>query len=69
MLQVSNGPYVHRLTNERLDALLEDLKAGKVPDFVSVTLPQDEEEMDGNRRSDAAELMAYGTPPRSQTMG
>ncbi len=52
MLQVHNGPYVYNLTPEKLDSLLEDLRGGKMPEFVSVTLPQDEDEMGGNRRTD-----------------
>lgn len=68
MLQVTNGPYVHNLTTEKLDALIERLKSGETPPFVSVTLPQDEDEMDGNRRSDAAEVESYQTPPRGRAM-
>jgi NADH-quinone oxidoreductase subunit E len=52
MLQVTNGPYVHNLTREKVDALIGDLKAGKMPPFESVTLPQDEDDLGGNRRSD-----------------
>ncbi|MES3630027.1 MAG: NAD(P)H-dependent oxidoreductase subunit E [Longimonas sp.] len=68
MMQVTNGPYVHNLTEEKVDALLEDLKEGKMPPFVSVTLPQDEDEMGGNRRSDAEATETYQTPPRSETV-
>lgn len=63
MLQVANGPYVYNLTPERIDALLEDLKAGKLPEFVSITLPQDEDEMGGNRRSDVEHVDVYKTQP------
>lgn len=68
MLQVTNGPYVHNLTREKLDALLEDLRAGKTPPFVSVTLPQDEDEMGGNRRTDAGATDTYQTPPHAEAM-
>lgn len=68
MMQVTNGPYVHNLTEEKVDALLEDLKDGKMPPFVSMTLPQDEDEMGGNRRSDAEATETYQTPPRSETV-
>lgn len=68
MLQVTNGPYVHNLTKEKLDALIEELKAGKMPPFVSVTLPQDEDQMGGNRRTDAATTESYQIPPRAEAM-
>ncbi|MCB0718572.1 MAG: NAD(P)H-dependent oxidoreductase subunit E [Bacteroidetes bacterium] len=63
MLQVTNGPYVFNLTEDKLDALVDSLRSGKMPPFTSVTLPQDEEEMGGNRRSDAAAVATYQTPP------
>ena len=68
MLQVTNGPYVHNLTRERCDALLADLRAGKMPAFESVTLPQDEADLGGNRRSDAEAVTTYRTPPVSETL-
>ncbi len=68
MLQVTNGPYVHNLTREKVDVLVEDLKAGKMPGFQSVTLPQDETELGGNRRSDAEAVTEYQTPPVSSTI-
>lgn len=67
MLQISNGTYVHNLTEEKIDQLIEDLRNGKMPEFKSVTLPQDEEELGGNRRSDV-EAEAYQTPPVSKTV-
>lgn len=67
MLQVTNGPYVHNLTKDKVDRLLADLRAGKMPPFVSVTLPQDETEMQGNRRTDAEAIDTYQTPPYSKT--
>lgn len=68
MLQVTNGPYVHNLTTEKLDALIDNLREGTMPPFVSVTLPQDEQEMNGNRRSDAEAEDVYVTPPVSETI-
>lgn len=69
MLQVTNGPYVHNLTPQKVDQLLGDLRAGKMPSFVSVTLPQDAEEMGGNRRSDAEAVETYQAPPVAKTIG
>ena len=68
MLQVTNGPYVHNLTKEKVDALVENLKAGKMPGFESVTLPQDETDLGGNRRSDTEAVTEYQTPPFSQSV-
>ena len=71
MLQVTNGPYVHNLDEAKVDAMLATLRAnpdkldGGLP-FESVTLPQDEDEMNGNRRSDAEAVTAYRTPPVSE---
>lgn len=63
MLQVANGPYVYNLTPERLDTLIDGLKKGELPEFVSVTLPQDEDEMGGNRRTDVSNVEPYKTQP------
>lgn len=68
MLQVTNGPYVHNLTPEKCDRLLESLRGGTLPPFVSVTLPQDEADLGGNRRSDAEATEPYVTPPVSETI-
>ncbi len=68
MLQVTNGPYVHHLTEEKVDALIADLEAGRMPPFVSITLPQDEDEMDGNRRTDAEATEAYRQPPDTYSL-
>ncbi len=68
MLQVTNGPYVHNLTPEKCDRLLADLRAGTLPPFESVTLPQDEADLGGNRRTDAEAVEAYLTPPVSTTI-
>ena len=68
MMQVTNGPYVHNLTEEKVDQLIEDLKDGEMPEFTSVTLPQDEDEMGGNRRTDIDDdqIESYRTPPRAE---
>jgi len=68
VLQVTNGPYVFNLTEERVDALIDALREGRSPDFTSVALPQDEDEMGGNRRSDAPATATYTTPPVSRTI-
>ena len=67
MLQVSNGSYVHNLTRAKVDAMLEALQQGNQLPFVSLTLPQDEDELGGNRRSDAQASESYQTPPVSRT--
>ncbi len=59
LLQVTNGPYVMDLTREKVDALLDALRDDRIPGFTSVTLPQDEDELGGNRRSDAHETQTY----------
>ena len=69
MLQVTNGPYAHNLTREKVDHLIDDLRAGRMPPFVSVTLPQDEADLGGNRRTDADAVEVYQTPPVSETVG
>lgn len=68
MLQVSNGPFVHNLTPEKVDALIDSLREGNMPPFVSVTLPQDEDELGGNRRTDAEAVESYQTPPAANTI-
>ncbi len=68
MLQVTNGPYVHNLTPAKCDQLLADLRAGTLPGFESVTLPQDETDLGGNRRTDADAIEPYQTPPVSATI-
>jgi len=68
MLQVTNGQYVHNLTKDRVDALIDALRAGDAVPFTSVTLPQDEDEMGGNRRSDVEATETYQTPPVSETI-
>ncbi len=68
MMQVSNGPYIHNLTREKLDSLLDSLRDGSMPPFASVTLPQDEDEMQGNRRSDTGAEERSVTPPVSETL-
>jgi len=68
MMQITNGPYVHNLTPEKCDRLVADMREGKMPGFVSVTLPQDEDDMKANRRSDADAEDTYQTPPVSETL-
>ncbi len=70
MLQVTNGPYVFNLTPQKLDALLDSLRAGEIPKFASVTLPQDEDEMGGNRRTDVDPdfVETYETQPVAERM-
>jgi NADH-quinone oxidoreductase subunit E len=68
MLEVTNGVYVHQLTPEKIDDLIESLRAGEVPSFTSMTLPQDEDEMDGNRRTDVENTATYETQPRAEHM-
>lgn len=65
MLQVTNGPYVHNVDKDKADRLIARLREGELPDFTSVTLPQDEDEMGGNRRSDVREEQTetYRTAP------
>ena len=68
MLQVTNGPYLHNLTPAKVDRLIEDLKQGTMPPFVSVTLPQDEADLGGNRRSDAEAVETYQPPPVAESV-
>jgi NADH-quinone oxidoreductase subunit E len=68
MLQVTNGPYVHNLTEAKIDALVEALREGNDLPFESVTLPQDETDLGGNRRTDAEAVETYQTPPVSKTI-
>ncbi len=68
MLQVTNGPYVHNVTPEKADRVLAALRAGEALPFESVTLPQDEDDLGGNRRSDAEATETYVTPPVSATL-
>lgn len=68
MLQVTNGAYVHNLTKDKIDTLVAALRDGKDLPFESVTLPQDEAELGGNRRSDAEAVETYQAPPVSDTV-
>jgi len=67
MLQITNGTYVHNLTEEKIDALIDALREDRMPAFTSVTLPQDEDELGGNRRSDVEHTEAYQAGPISET--
>ncbi len=66
MAQITNGPYVHHLTKDKLDGILDELRAGRMPKFTSVTLPQDEDEMGGNRRTDVESTEEYSTPYQAE---
>ncbi|CAN5507144.1 NAD(P)H-dependent oxidoreductase subunit E [soil metagenome] len=68
MMQVTNGPYLHNLTPEKVDQLIGDLREDKVIEFESVTLPQDEDELGGNRRSDIDASVVSQTPPVANTL-
>lgn len=68
MLQITNGAFVHNLNKDKVDALLDALREGKMPAFTSVTLPQDEDEMGGNRRTDVTSVESYIVPPVSETV-
>jgi NADH-quinone oxidoreductase subunit E len=68
MMQVTNGPYVYNLSEARLDELIDAMRDGTMPGFTSVTLPQDEDEMGGNRRSDVGATALYQTPPVARTV-
>ncbi|TDI68837.1 MAG: NAD(P)H-dependent oxidoreductase subunit E [Bacteroidetes bacterium] len=68
MLQVTNGRYVLDLTTEKVDALLDALREGRTPEFTSATLPQDEDDLGGNRRSDVNEFQSSGPRPVSETV-
>lgn len=67
MLQITNGTYVHNLTKEKIDALVDALREDRMPAFTSVTLPQDEDELGGNRRTDVERTEAYQAGPVSET--
>lgn len=68
MLQITNGRYINNLTREKADALIASLREGKMPPFESVTLPQDEDELGGNRRSDVSHTETYSVRPVSETL-
>ena len=77
MLQVTNAEYVHNLTTAKLDRLVDGLRAGAataaegvVPwPFESVTLPQDEDELGTNRRTDVEAVERYVAPPVPHRLG
>ncbi len=39
MMQVTNDQYVNNLTPEKVDKLVEDLKAGKTPEYEQIEMP------------------------------
>jgi len=69
MLQITNRHFVHNLTPEKIDRLLADLREDRLPGFVSVTLPQDQAELGGNRRTDADGVEQYVTQPIAREVG
>ena len=68
MLQVTNGRYVMQLTKEKIDAMLDALRDGKALEFESMTLPQDADEMGGNRRTDTQAVLDSRPAPVSETL-
>ena len=68
MLQVTNSRYVMQLTPEKIDAMLDALREGKLLDFESVTLPQDTDQMGGNRRSDTQTVLESKVAPIAETI-
>lgn len=40
MLQVTNGVYINNLTEEKVDKLVDELRAGNMPEFESMAMPQ-----------------------------
>ncbi|MCS7081696.1 MAG: NADH-quinone oxidoreductase subunit NuoE [Bacteroidetes bacterium] len=40
VLMINNRRYVHRLSQERLDQLIEELRQGRMPEFASIPLPE-----------------------------
>ncbi|WP_069130975.1 NADH-quinone oxidoreductase subunit NuoE family protein [Rhodohalobacter halophilus] len=39
MLQITNDKYVNNLTPEKIESLIEDLKAGKTPEYEQIEMP------------------------------
>lgn len=69
MLQITNGVYVNNLTDEKLDQMIATLRETGAWPFESVTLPQDEDEMGGNRRSDVEVTVQSVPAPFFQRLG
>lgn len=42
MVQITNGVYANNLTKEKVDTLLDNLREGKVPEFESMVMRQNE---------------------------
>lgn len=68
MLQVTNGRYVMQLTEEKIDALIDALRQDKALAFESMTLPQDQDELGGNRRTDAETTLDSRPAPIAETI-
>ena len=68
LLQITNRRYVMNLTEEKVDALIDALREDRIPEFSSATLPQDEDTLGGNRRTDIKETLTYSACPVSETL-
>jgi NADH:ubiquinone oxidoreductase subunit E len=44
MMQITNDVFVNHLTPEKCDNVIDSLRAGKMPEFESVKMPQHENE-------------------------
>lgn len=45
MLQITNGVYANNLTKEKVDTLVENLRNGKMPEFESMVMRQNEKRL------------------------
>jgi NADH-quinone oxidoreductase E subunit len=48
MMQITNDVYVNHLSPEKVDHIIDDLKAGKMPEFESIPLVQNRESAEQN---------------------
>ena len=44
MMQITNDVFVNHLTPEKCDKVIDSLRAGKLPEFESIKMPQHENE-------------------------
>jgi len=49
MLQITNGVYANNLTTEKVDKLIRSLREGKMPEFESMIMPQNEKRLETDR--------------------
>ena len=49
MLQITNGVYCNFLTKEKVDKIIDGLRAGKMPEFEAIPFPQHQNETAGGR--------------------